>query len=888
MKTLYTSFVFTFIIHILSFGQNFSFNSNGILVCTNASVGETSTIDGVTYTKIDSKNSLQIHGGSVSADEACISGVTDLEQWFYQKDFNKDIGHWDVSSVTRMYALFSYSSFNQDIGKWDVSNVTSMNSLFNAATSFNQDISSWDVSNVYDMAYMFEKARAFDQPIGSWNVSNVTKMQGMFQDARMFNQPIGNWDVSKVRNMSMMFKRSNFNQSIGDWNTGSVTTMYQMFFENQVFNQPIGSWDVSNVTNMQQMFQGVQVRIDEYTNDGLVGSQFNQDIGNWDVSSVTTMEDMFREAHMFNQDISSWDVSSVTTFQGMFYKGFNFNHGIDTWNVSNITDFRYMFVYAIDFNQSLSNWDVSNATMMTAMFDMAWNYSQDLSMWCVTNISTEPTNFRRDTPLTDQQMPNWGALCSLSSVSLTSPSNSSSNVSLTPTLSWTENTDATSYDVQVSTNNFSSNVINTNTASTSYTTSELSYSTTYQWRVRAKTSELTSDWSQTFTFTTEDAPIIPVSKVVLTSPSNQSTGIGLSPTLSWESDANANSYTIQVSTDNFSTFVKNQSITSTSTTLSSLSYTTTYSWRVKASNEAGDGEWSDVWSFTTEDEPVPPPSKATLTTPRNNATQIPPSLTLSWDTLDDASSYIVQVSTNGFSTYIVNETTSITSHDIEVNTNTTYQWRVRGVNSGGNGSWSDVWSFTTREDLIDPAQIVSPKQMAKGVQTTPKFIWKKVNRATLYDVRLYRKNTGELIYEGSTNDTTFTINGLDYETEYIYKVKAKNSNVESEWSEVQFTTTGMTTSNEGNDIPNDFELGQNYPNPFNPTTSINYSLPQSSYVLLEVYDMMGQKISTLVDGVKSPGTHTTTFDATDLSSGTYIYRITTNGFSETKKMFLIK
>ena len=148
MKTLYTSFVFTFIFHILSFGQNFSFNNNGILVCTNASVGESSTIDGVTYTKIDSKNSLQIHGGSVSADEACVSGVTDLEQWFYQKDFNKDIGHWDVSSVTNMNSMFKGASsfgFWLSIRNWNVSSVTNMDEMFSNASIFNEDLSNWCV-----------------------------------------------------------------------------------------------------------------------------------------------------------------------------------------------------------------------------------------------------------------------------------------------------------------------------------------------------------------------------------------------------------------------------------------------------------------------------------------------------------------------------------------------------------------------------------------------------------------------------------------------------------------------------------------------------------------------------------------------------------------------
>jgi hypothetical protein len=356
--------------------------------------------------------------------------------------------------------------------------------------------------------------------------------------------------------------------------------------------------------------------------------------------------------------------------------------------------------------------------------------------------------------------------------------------------------------------------------------------------------------------------------------------------LIWNIDNNATSYTIELSNDNFNNIFLTKTLNTNRLNLTDLVNNKTYHWRVRASNELGDGEWSDIWSFTTEPDPVNPPIKGTLLNPSNNATNVPPTLVLSWDSLDDATSYIVEVSNNGST--VVSEEVTQTSYKLTLNHNTTYTWKVRGKNSGGLGSWSDSWKFTIREQLVDPTSIVYPKSMAKGVQTTTTFIWKDVESATSYDFELYNKQTDELVHSESTTDTTLTVSGLDYEKEYRYRVRAVNSVSKSDWVFVDFTTVGMTTSNEWNDIPNDFELRQNYPNPFNPTTTITYSIPQSSYVLLEVYDMMGQKIATLVDGVKSPGVHTTTFDATNLSSGTYIYRITTNGFSETKTMFLIK
>jgi len=90
------------------------------------------------------------------------------------------------------------------------------------------------------------------------------------------------------------------------------------------------------------------------------------------------------------------------------------------------------------------------------------------------------------------------------------------------------------------------------------------------------------------------------------------------------------------------------------------------------------------------------------------------------------------------------------------------------------------------------------------------------------------------------------------------------------------------------EIPKTLQLLANYPNPFNPKTNISFSLPNLSIVLLEVYDILGQKITTLVDGPRLPGDHTVTFDATHLNSGIYIYRLTANGVTLSRKMSLVK
>ena len=86
----------------------------------------------------------------------------------------------------------------------------------------------------------------------------------------------------------------------------------------------------------------------------------------------------------------------------------------------------------------------------------------------------------------------------------------------------------------------------------------------------------------------------------------------------------------------------------------------------------------------------------------------------------------------------------------------------------------------------------------------------------------------------------------------------------------------------------DFNLSQNYPNPFNPTTKINYSISQSEFVSLKIYDILGNEIASLINEQKAPGKYQVNFDAKSLSSGVYFYKLTSGTSSKTMKMILIR
>ncbi len=85
-----------------------------------------------------------------------------------------------------------------------------------------------------------------------------------------------------------------------------------------------------------------------------------------------------------------------------------------------------------------------------------------------------------------------------------------------------------------------------------------------------------------------------------------------------------------------------------------------------------------------------------------------------------------------------------------------------------------------------------------------------------------------------------------------------------------------------------YSLSQNYPNPFNPSTAIGYSLPQTAVVSLRIFNTLGEEVVSLVSEQKEAGYHQTTWNASNVPSGIYFYRLRVGDFTETKKMILLR
>ncbi len=174
----------------------------------------------------------------------------------------------------------------------------------------------------------------------------------------------------------------------------------------------------------------------------------------------------------------------------------------------------------------------------------------------------------------------------------------------------------------------------------------------------------------------------------------------------------------------------------------------------------------------------------------------------------------------------------------------------------GGDAWTDPENFTPATPLLDwryPSIVqISP------VQTTDSDV-----------ITVHMVMQGDSL-PGSTVNTTGTPVGV---TAQYYHFS---------------TEIIIVSADEDPVIVNEFNLEQNYPNPFNPSTQINYTLAERSIVTVKVYDVLGNEIATLVNATQEAGAHDLSFDASQLSSGLYIYKLNAGNFTSSKKMMLLK
>ena len=209
---------------------------------------------------------------------------------------------------------------------------------------------------------------------------------------------------------------------------------------------------------------------------------------------------------------------------------------------------------------------------------------------------------------------------------------------------------------------------------------------------------------------------------LLVYPDNGSANISIDPVLIWESVETADSYTIQLSDDaDMDDPLIDESGFENTELAVSLDHETEYFWRVRAANIAGESDWSEIWSFTTE---IDVPEVPLLTSPDDGAMDQPVALELAWELTERAETYHLQVSKEyGFSSlfYDNDEITEKTEEIDNLDHQKEYFWRVRASNTTGTSDWSDIWSFSTVEEAPEKPVLVSPLSGAQNISVDTIF-----------------------------------------------------------------------------------------------------------------------------------------------------------------------
>lgn len=716
----------------------------------------------------------------------------------------------------------------------DLSGATSLYMMFMDARSFNSDISHWDVSTITNFRYMFSRATSFNQPLNDWDMSSAIYISQMFYGAASFNQDLNDWDVSNVNSLEQTFFQAYaFNGNISDWNTTNVRSLSSAFYDARAFNQPIGSWDVSNVRSMANAFARAYA--------------FNQDLNNWDVTSVTDFFQAFRESG-FEGDVSDWDVSGAA----------NFN---------------LAFSYLGDFPVDVSEWDISGATNLTGIFSG-------------TNLTTG---------VYDSLLINWSQLSGLRTGLTFDAGGSKYSVigeaarnTLINDLNWT---------------------INDAGKDTTITVPEEPEATAFitSWRV---------DQGDTLVFPTRQ-------------------GINYNFSINWGDGAIDTVSGIDPKPEHIYAGAGLYDVTIEGSFPAIYLFNTEERHKIREVKQWGNMPWQILdYSFANTDSLV---ISATDTPDLSRVTNMTATFMGSSNFNSDISQWDVSNVTNMY--YLFRGTPfnqDISGWDVS---SVKYMYGVfyeaTAFNqdiSGWDVSNVEVFDFfltratSFNQDLSgwDVSSAVTMSSMFNEVPlfnfdianwdvsnvTTMTFMfanndtlevdlsgWDISNAADVNNMFAYStlttRNYDSLLVGWSqlelTNGLTFDAGNSQYSEAGSVARQSMIDNFGWTINDGGLVEPETEVSNELNeDMPAEFGLSQNYPNPFNPSTNISFDLPQSSNVTLEVFDMMGKRVATLVNGRVSAGSHQVTFNATNLASGIYIYRLNAGSFVQTRKLTLIK
>ena len=449
---------------------------------------------------------------------------------------------------------------------------------------------------------------------------------------------------------------------------------------------------------------------------------------------------------------------------------------------------------------------------------------------------------------------------------LISPANTALGLMTSLNFNWNKAIQATSYYIQISAkDDFSEIIKETSVNDTTFQYSGLEYDRVNYWRVRSENKDGASAYSDIWSFRTGYSPVL------LDSPINAKVNLKIPLTLKWFKHESQNIYEVQLAQDSLFTkdLQKFENLDNIlETTPANLKNYTDYYWKVRVISSDNLGLWSEIRTFRTI------LGKSGLRMPTDQSKGLPTSISFLWFSLQGADRYNLQISNDSNFQDLVFSQDTIVNNSMpkkDLKPQSTFYWRVRGINSDGFGEWSDVWTFTTSGNA--PA-LLSPDNGFENVKIPVTFKWEFFTNSLNYRLQIYKDDKFETTAGGSdaVSNTEFTMNsGLEYNTVYYWRVQANlNDGSTSDWSQTwSFTTEDGTPVEENNLI---YESGS-YPNPFKDYTTITFNVEKYSEVSIKIIDMSGKTITSEDLGSLIPGSHKYVWNPKGLSKGAYYYII---------------
>ena len=515
----------------------------------------------------------------------------------------------------------------------------------------------------------------------------------------------------------------------------------------------------------------------------------------------------------------------------------------------------------------------------------------------------------------------WNLTTTIANPVLISPLNNSIGNLPNPTLKWNSVSGAAYYNLIVAKDSLFNQIIynDSNILGTQTNLTGLELLTFYYWKVRAGNTNGNGGFSSYWKFKTKGVPV----NISLIYPSNNAVNIPINFTFKWQKGVDQTSllgemdkkkgkikainstiqdeikylkqkdknslseymddfpdvisnYWFELVTDtlNMTNLVCDTSLADTSKSISGLTNYTNYYWRVKAKNEAG---WNNFSAWNVFRTIIQAPSAIVLSQPSNNATGQNSTINFSWRKELIAEKYFIQVSTDSLFNILTYSDSTLSVNDTiktlgPLQYNKTYYWRVRGSNIGGIGAYSPVWKFQTM--VSGMVQLISPANGSINQLLNPTLNWNTEPTATSYQLQVSTDtNFVSLIYNSDTLTTTSKqISGLDLNTQYFWRVRAKSGILYGPYSNRWYFVTLLP-------VPNIISIGAG-----NSQIFFSWSIsPSNNIKMFRIYRGTSSPATTLVDSVAG---NVSNYTNSGLNNNvTYYYRITSVNYFNGESSF---